>query len=373
MARAVEVAVARGELDPKARGWGKVVLLEEMARLLGLAPTKLRNQYYRRDARLERQLLDYAMSSAAHAVDTLRKLEFRRFSPIVWKRPIPQLIASRRSLPGTLELLRMADRHLRLDSDPSPRLRREVGTVATEVMACALTFFDGNERWQILSEGDRIFRVAMGPLALECDVAPEDAALFARFWENRATRPGLEWSNIWDDPATGPTIVPEVVRLACDELEEATRWMRRHGMPGDDDERVRQFAADKAKWLAKAGRFKEAQRQIDRLEDFPGPAAQADRLLIQALEQIALNALEAAHRTASELAEQLAGASDSIAPVTSSMLVHNIELMRGRRPKLGDRIALFLRESPVVASEHINLPRYRKRLEDLGYPEAAAA
>src|SRR5690606_4828759 len=126
---------------------------------------------------------------------------------------------------------------------------------------------------------------------------------------------------------------------------------------------VRQFAADKAKWLAKAGRFKEAQRQIDRLEDFPGPAAQADRLLIQALEQIALNALEAAHRTASELAEQLAGASDSIAPVTSSMLVHNIELMRGRRPKLGDRIALFLRESPVVASEHINLPRYRKRLE----------
>src|SRR5690606_32353805 len=145
----------------------------------------------------------------------------------------------------------------------------------------------------------------------------------ARFWENRATRPGLEWSNIWDDPATGPTIVPEVVRLACDELEEATRWMRRHGMPGDDDERVRQFAADKAKWLAKAGRFKEAQRQIDRLEDFPGPAAQADRLLIQALEQIALNALEAAHRTASELAEQLAGASDSIAPVTSSMLVHN--------------------------------------------------
>jgi hypothetical protein len=375
MARAVEVAIARGALEPKARDWGKVVLLEEMARLLGVAPTKLRNQYYRRDARLERLLLDFTMSNAAHAVDTLRALEFRRFSPIVWKRPIPQLIASRRSLPGTLELLRVAERHVRLDPDPPPRLRREVGTVATEVMACALTFFDGAERWQMLSEGDRIFRVAMGPLTLERDVAPEDAALFARFWENRATRPGLEWSNVWDDPATGPTIDPSVVQLACEELEEATRWMRRHGVRGshDDDERVRQFAADKAKWLAKAGRFKEARRQIGRLGDFPGLAAQADRLLVKALEQLASNALDAASRTASQLAEQLTQASDSIAPVTSAMLVHNIELMRGRRPRLGDKIARFLRESPVVASEHSNLPRYRQRLQALGYPKVATA
>lgn len=373
MARAIEVAVARGELDPKARGWGKVVLLEEMARLLGVAPTKLRNQYYRRDARLERMLRDYAMSSAAHAVDTLQALEFRRFSPIVWKRPIPQLIASFRSLPGTLELLRVAERHLRLDADPPPRLRREVGTVATEVMACALTFLDGDERWQMLSEGDRIFRVAMGPLTFERDVTPEDAALFARFWENRATRPGLEWSNIWDDPQTGPTIERGVVTLACEELEEATRWMRRHGMAEDDGERVRQFAADKAKWLVKAGQFKQAQRQIDRLGDARGPVAQADKLLVKALELLASNALAPAYRTASQLAEQLAEATDSIAPVTSAMLVHNIEIMRGRRPRLSDRIAQFLRDSPVVASEHVNLPRYRQRLQALGYPEAAAA
>jgi hypothetical protein len=376
LARAVEAAIVRGELDQRARCWGKVVLLEQMAGVMGVAPTRFRNQYYRRDARLERRLLDYTMSGVQSAVDTLRALEFRRFSPIVWKRPIPELIASRRALPGTLELLRTAERYLRLEYDPPTLLRREVGTVATEVMACALTFLDGLARKEMLEEGDRIFRVAMGPVTLESEVSPEDAALFARFWENRGTRPGLEWSNVWDDPSTGPTIELNVVELACQELEQATLWTERQGTrsaAADEGERVRQFAADKAKWLAKAGRFKEARRQIDRLGDFPGLAAQADVLLVKSLELQASNALGAALRIASQLAELLEESSDSIAPVTSAMMVHNIELMRGRRPRLGDNIAQFLREIPVVASEHLNLPRYRQRLLALDYPEVAVA
>ena len=365
------MAIARGALAPKARGWGKVVLLEAMAGIMGVGTTRLRNLYYRDDPRVEQQLLEYAMTSTHGAIEALRALEFRRFSPIVWKRPIEQLAASRNSLKHTLNLLRSAERLMLTERDPPSELRREVGTVAAEIMACALTFFDGQQRWTLLFEGDLIFRAAMGPLTLDGDIAPQDAALFARFWENRATRCGLEWSNIYDDPDGPPTVDMDVVDLALDELERATSWMERHWMPAaqsDESLRVRQFATDKAKWLAKAGRFYEAREQLERLGGFP--AAGADWLLIATLEQITSNALDDALRTGSELAERLSESVDSIAPVTSAIMVHNIELMRGNRPRLSDGIVQFLRESPVAGSEHVNLPRYRQRLEARGYTEA---
>ena len=87
-----------------------------------------------------------------------------------------------------------------------------------------------------------------------------------------------------------------------------------------------------------------------------------DALLVQALEEITSNELDAALRTGSELAERRKETGESIAPVTSAMMVHNIELMRGNRPPLAPEVEAFLRESPVAAPEHINLPRYRKRL-----------
>src|SRR5690606_6322123 len=125
--------------------------------------------------------------------------------------------------------------------DPPIELRREIGTVAAEIMACALTFFDGAKRWEILSQGDIIFRNAMGPLTLDQGIEAQDAPLFARFWENRATRCGLEWSNIWDDPDSPPTIGQDVVDLAIEELERATAWMRKFGGASEsDDDRVRQ-------------------------------------------------------------------------------------------------------------------------------------
>lgn len=368
--QAMEVAIARGELEPKARLWGRVVLLEVMADVLGVPKTKLRNYYYRDSAKLEALLLDYAMSSSRAAIDLLQSLEFRSFSPLVWKRPVDQLAASRQSLDHTLTLLQMAERQMRSELDPPIELRREIGTVAAEIMACALTFFDGAKRWEILSQGDIIFRNAMGPLTLDQGIEAQDAPLFARFWENRATRCGLEWSNIWDDPDSPPTIGQDVVDLAIEELERATAWMRKFGGASDsDDDRVRQFAADKAKWYAKAGRFSEAREQIGHLGH--GPGTEADRLLLQTLEQITSNSLDEAFRTGSRLAEILADSADSIAPVTSALMVHNIELMRGRRPPMTDEMTQFLRESPVAASEHVNLPRYRRRLADLGFSEAA--
>lgn len=373
LAQAVEVAIARGTLPPKARGWRKIVLLEAMAGILGVPTTTLRNYYYREDPRFEQILLEYAMTNTQAAVEALRALEFRKFSPIVWKRPLDQLAASRASLGHTLELLRMAERLMRAELDPPIELRREVGTVAAEVMACGLTFFDGEKRWALLSEGDIIFRTAMGPLTLDGEIDAADAPLFARFWENRATRCGLEWSNIYDDPSMPPTVDMEVVDLAIDELERATAWMKRHRMPASqssEHERVRQFAGDKAKWLAKAGRFEDAREHLRQLDD--STAAEADRLLIKTLEGITSNSLEGALRSGSELAERLGESSDSIAPITSAIMVHNIELMRGRRPPLRDDIAQFLRESPVAGSEHVNLPRYRARLRQLGYAVAEA-
>lgn len=374
LAGAVEVAIAEGVLEPKARSWGKTVLLEAMADILGLPPTSLRNRYYRGDERLLALFNDYAMSTADGLIGLLRGLEFRRFSPLVWKRPLTQLAASREALPRTMTLLRLADEKLRARMSPPVELRREIGTVAAEVMACALTFYDGPERWELLSAADSIFCTAMGPLTLASEIGPADGALFARFWENRATRCGLEWSNIWDDPTVAPTIGLDVVQLAVDELDHATRWMKRHVAGANktsEDDRLRQFAGDKAKWYAKAGRFDAARRELDHLSDFRTPAARADTLLVQALEQITGNALDDGARTAGALAEQLSDSADSIAPATSAILVHHIELLRGNRPKLGDNVVQFLRESPVAASEHINLPRYRRRLMALGYVEAA--
>lgn len=372
MARAVDVAIARGDLPAKSRQWGKVVLLEVMAGLIGMPISKLRNYYYREDPRFESILLDFTMGSSKGAIDVLKALEFRSFSPLVWKRPADQLTTSRDSLERTRNLLLVSERHMRAEITPSPELRREVGNVAAEVMACALTFFDGDDRWALLSEADTVFRNAMGPLMFDPDVDPRDAALFARYYENRATRCGLEWSNVHDDPTTGPTVGMDVVNLAIDELNQATIWQQRFGASDNTDENVRvaQFAADKAKWYAKAAQFEDAREQIAKLGDAPN--ADNDRLLLKALEQITTNDLDAALRTGSALAEKLAESGESLAPITATMMVHNIELMRGNRPPLPEAVVHFLRESPVAASEHINLPRYRERLAGLGYSEVIA-
>jgi hypothetical protein len=52
-------------------------------------------------------------------------------------------------------------------------------------------------------------------------------------------------------------------------------------------------------------------------------------------------------------------------------MVHNIELLRGRRPPVPERAEEFLAHSPVVASELVNLPRYKRRLDGLGYSRPA--
>ena len=64
----------------------------------------------------------------------------------------------------------------------------------------------------VLLFGERIFLSAMAPLGFDRDIGKPAAALFARFWENRATKCGQEWSNVWDDPALPPPVAPEAVR-----------------------------------------------------------------------------------------------------------------------------------------------------------------
>src|SRR5690606_11372114 len=147
---------------------------------------------------------------------------------------------------------------------------------------------------------ERIFKTAMAPLALDVDVEPADAALFTRFWENRASVSGREWDRIWDDPANPPDIGAEVIALALRELDEASRWAERSG-GRDGEERVRQLRADKAKWLAKAGRFEEAWA-LAPPSGAKSYAAHVDRLLLLTLEHISADRLAEAARTADELA-----------------------------------------------------------------------
>lgn len=375
LVQAVEIAIGIGDLPAGARAYGKIDLLEALAGPLGLARNALRNLYYRDENRLELVLQAYIAQNSAEVATTLRDLQFRQFSPIVWKRPQDQLRESRRSLPKTLIMLQAADKSLRDSPDSPIELRREIGAVAAEVMACALTFYDGKQRWELLKEGERIFKTAMAPLSLEIDVAAGDAALFAKFWENRATVCGLEWSNIWDDPANPPGVSHDVIELALRELDRAARWAEQFQTGhGGGDERHRQLLADKAKWLAKVGRFDEVWSQIGTLTS-DSYAAQSDRLLLTTLEHVAEDRLADASRTAGELREVALerDVEGGLAPVTSSILIHNIELLRGRRPALGSDVENFLEQSPVVASEMINLPRYKNRLLGLGYSTPAAA
>lgn len=369
LVHAVETAITAGDLPAAARTYGKIDLLEALAGAFGLARNALKNLYYRDEARLEVVLQAYIAQHDAEVATTLRDLQFRQYSPIVWKRPTVQMRESRRSLPRTLLMLRAADQTLRSSPDSPANLRREIGAVAAEVMACALTFYDGKQRWDLLREGELIFKTAMAPLSLEIDVDSGDAALFAKFWENRATVCGLEWSNIWDDPAHPPDVGGDVIELALRELDRAARWTEQfHNAGAGGDERHRQLLADKAKWLAKVGRFDEVWPLIGSLGE-NSYAAQSDRLLLTTLEHIAEDRLPDATRTANELREvtldrDLEG---GLAPVTSSILIHNIELLRGRRPALGAGVEDFLEHSPVVASEMISLPRYKERLLGLGY------
>jgi hypothetical protein len=375
LAKAVEVAIVAGELPPSARTYGKTDLLEALAEAMGLARNALRNLYYRDRARFEIVLYGYIGESPREVSRGLQALPFRQYSPIVWKRPLEQLKASRESLNSTVMLLQAAERSLREFPDAPIQLRREVGTVAAEVMACALTFHDGPDRWELLREGERIFLSSMSKVGFDLDVDPEDAALFAKFWENRATVCGLEWSNIWDDPSVPPTVGQDVVETALRELDRAADWLIRHGAAASNEGRLRQLLADKSKWLAKVGRFREARALLDAAGGGDGYAARCDRLLIDALERITSNRLAEALRFAGELAEIIA-ADDSemaIGPVTSAIMVHNIELMLGRRRKLTPAIEMFLRDNPVVASELVNLPRYKRRLANLGYAGLSTA
>jgi hypothetical protein len=370
LARAVEVAIAAGELPAAARMYGKTDLLEALAEAMGLARNALRNLYYRDIAKFEIVLYGYIGESPREVSRGLQSLPFRQFSPIVWKRPLEQLKASWETLNSTLMLLQAAERSIRELPDAPIELRREAGTVAAEVMACALTFHEGRDRWDLLREGERIFLSSMSKVSFDMDVVSDDAALFAKFWENRSTICGVEWSNIWDDPTIPPTVSTTVVELALKELDRAADWLIQHGAANRDErDRIRQLLADKAKWLAKVGRFEEANRLLAQSGGGNTFAATSDRLLIRTLELIVSNRLEEALRSASELAEMIRSHEDetAIAPVTSSIMVHNIELMMGRRPPLSAAIETFLRENPVAASELVNLPRYKERLAALGY------
>src|SRR5687768_4908401 len=130
---ALEVAITAGQLPKAARGWGKTVLLEELATVMGLARNTLRNLYYRDDLRLETTLQSYVATSHAHVVRGLQELQFQSFSPIVWKRPQEQLRASRESLTTAVILVQAAERTLRETLEPPIELRRSVGAVAAEI------------------------------------------------------------------------------------------------------------------------------------------------------------------------------------------------------------------------------------------------
>jgi hypothetical protein len=376
LARAVDAAIAAGQLPARAARWRTVVLLEELASVLALPRTALRNMYYRNPLRLAAELDAYALSNPAGLDERIRHHAAQGRHPIVWKRPLGETITSYDSLNGAIAVAETADTVLRRDPMPRPSFRREVGGLAVEIMAAALSFYNGQKRWRLLQRAERVFLNAMSPLSLEVEVSPIDAALFARFWENRATVCALEWSTIWDDPNIGAPVATPVIELAISELRSAVKWENKarpdsnRPVSAGRQARLAQLTSDQANWLIKIGQFEQAESVLDKVAVDFGRSAAGRRLLhVRCLANLQNHAYAKALRLANGLAELEAHLSGhgSHGHASALMLVHHIHLLEGKTPEVPYVVEKFLRQSPVAVSDLVNFERYVKRLSALEY------
>jgi len=378
LAHAVDAAVAARHLPLEATGWRTVVLLEELAGVIGVPRTALRNMYYRDAKRLADELENYVLSNTANLASRIRNHLGKSRGSIVWKRPLDQVKASYKSMDSAIAMAETADAVLRSESEPSITLRREVGGLAAEIMAASLSFYSGRKRWDLLRRAEKVFLNAMSPLSLQVEVDPTDAKLFARFWENRATVCAQEWSTIWDDPNISAPVGLDVVNLATIELQTAVEW-EKNTASGErsprqcsvsSHSRLAQLTGDQASWLIKIGKFEEAARVLDQVGvEYEKSFVESRLLHLGCLRDIHDRKLASAARLANELAELSEDRSGrgSHGHASALMLEHHICLLQDKTPKLPRIVEKFLRESPVAVSDIIDLDRFKKRLLALEY------
>lgn len=371
LSEAVEAAIAAGHLPTTARKWRQTVILEELAEVLGLPRTAIRNRFYRSDPKLREDLRQLEATSTDQMLARLQALQYRQYTPVLWRRTAEQLRETRRMLPSVIKAGEAADKMLRAARNPPIELRRELGRVSVEIMAAALTFFDGAERMLLVANGEQMFLSAMAAVSFSANLSVEDSVLFSMFWENRATVCAAEWSNIWDDPSRPPSIDSDILELAIWELGEATSWMSKSGVVTGSalELRLRQLIGDKAKWYTKAGLFSEARATLGTVSDSASMEFDTDMLLAQALEQIAHSDFPRAAKSAQALCDFLSQycGEDSRYFAQAEMLAHHIDLLYDRRPPLPLSAERFFAEQVLVASEFLHLPRYKARLLGLGY------
>jgi len=378
LTQAVDAAIAARQLPVQATSWRTVVLLEEMAGVIGLPKTALRNMYYRDTNRLAAELENYVLSNTSRLITRIRSHTGNSREPIVWKRTLGEVKSSYENLPRAIAVAETADSVLRSDSEPSSALRREVGSLAVEIMAAALSFHSGKKRWRLLRRAERVFLNAMSPLSLQVEVNPVDATLFARFWENRATVCALEWSTIWDDPEIAAPVARPVVKLATIELQTAVEWERKSSSSDcssnqgsySSRERLAQLTGDQANWLIKVGKFDDAASVLHQVAvELDKPVVEGRLLHVCCMRNIHdrkyLEAAKLAGAVA-ELAEDRSG-HGSHWHISALMLEHHIALLRGETPRVPSMVEEFLRESPVAVSDIVDLNRYKKRLAAMEY------
>jgi hypothetical protein len=378
LAQAVDAAIASRQLPPQATGWRTVVLLEEMAGVIGVPRTALRNMYYSDTSRLAAELSNYVLSNTAMLLTRIKNHSGKSREPIVWKRSLSEVKSSFENLASAIVVAETGDSTLRRDSDPAPALRREVGNLAVEIMAAALSFYGGIERWRLLQRAEKVFLNAMSPLSFQVETNPVDAALFSRFWENRATVCAMEWSTIWDDPGISEPVARAVVKLATIELQTAVEWEKKSSSSDcgskqgsrSSHERLAQLTGDKANWLIKIGKFDDAACVLHKVAvELDKPVVEGRLLHVCCMRNIHdrkfLEAAQLAGAVA-ELAEDRSG-HGSHWHISALMLEHHIALLRGETPRVPSLVEEFLRESPVAVSDIVDLNRYKKRLAAMEY------
>ncbi|WP_029041830.1 hypothetical protein [Cucumibacter marinus] len=372
LARAVEVAIHAGLLPEEASRWRKVVVLEALGPAMGRSKTALRNLFYRDPDRFAAEIEAFVLGSQHQLVAAMQShLPGLDQSEVVWRRSLEDIRQARARFDAALSVAEAADQAVRQSADgPSEEFRRICGTLAVELMARTLTFFDGERRFSLLKQTEQIYMNSMAQITLAHEHTPEDGVLFARFWENRATRCGLEWHRVWDDPDSGPPLDSGVVELALKELDEAATWQRRAGQQRDDA-RLRQFESDRARWLIKVGRFDEALDITQRLQTEGHQGADIDTLFMRALKAVLRRELDEAMRLAGDLVAQTQGQGDEDSrPTAALMLAQHVDLLRGQRPHLPETVERALRENPIVVSEFVDFDSFKRRLKSAGYNAA---
>ena len=166
------------------------------------------------------------------------------------------------------------------------------------------------------------------------------------------------------------------LHIALAELEEAERWYRKSSflIPTAEERRDVEIQAgaqiaDRSRWLVKLGRFPEAIANLDKLRASSDSAQYlSDNLFSNIMYNIHNGDLGKSRVLSVELLDFSISTSgrDHHSTAAVMALSHHIAILDGSRDLPPPEVMDFLENSPIIASDLLDLPRYIERLKEMG-------